>query len=98
MIYAIVNEASGAVVNRCDVDSHDELFIPEGCVAVEETGTALFIGGTYIDGVYTPPTSGPLPKPRASTEVLYDHENRLRVFEGLPPMSMQDFITKNGLD
>ena len=100
MIFAIVEDGTGLVVNRCDVESRDELPVQEGRTAVEETGAPMWIGGTYLNGVYTPPVekSGPVPQMRPSTPVLHDHENRLRAIEGLPPLSLQDFVTKTGLD
>jgi hypothetical protein len=31
--------------------------------------------------------------PTAEQALLFDHENRIRAFEGTPPLSMEDFIT-----
>jgi hypothetical protein len=42
---------------------------------------------------YVPPPDVP-PEPAPETTVLYDHENRLRVIEGEPPLSLSDFLTK----
>ena len=42
---------------------------------------------------YVPPEPIP-PEPQAETTVLYDHENRLRLLEGQPPLTLQDFFTK----
>jgi hypothetical protein len=36
------------------------------------------------------------PQPSLEDQVLYDHENRLRVIEGQPPLTLQDFIAKRG--
>jgi len=41
---------------------------------------------------YVPPEPVP-PDPAPETTILYDHENRLRVIEGQPPLSLGDFIT-----
>jgi hypothetical protein len=45
---------------------------------------------------YVPPTPSP-PTPQPSTAVLFNHENRLRTFEGVPPITLGDFRTQNGL-
>ena len=45
---------------------------------------------------YVPPPVV-LPTPQPETTVLYDHENRLRSIEGVPPLTLGDFIHKNGL-
>jgi hypothetical protein len=42
---------------------------------------------------YVPPPEVP-PDPAPETTVLYDHENRLRVMEGQPPLTLADFIAK----
>jgi hypothetical protein len=49
-------------------------------------------------GVPDPYVAPPPPPPVApSTAVLFNHENRLRVFEGVPPITLGDFRTQNGL-
>lgn len=57
----------------------------------EEYERWLVDGGT--PDPYVPPPTVP-PEPAAETTVLYDHENRLRVIEGQPPLTLADFITK----
>jgi hypothetical protein len=42
---------------------------------------------------YVAPEPAP-PDPAPETSVLYDHENRLRVIEGVPPLTLGDFIAK----
>ena len=42
---------------------------------------------------YVPPAPVPS-EPAPETTVLYDHENRLRVIEGQPPLTLGDFISK----
>ena len=42
---------------------------------------------------YVPPEPAP-PEPQPETTLLYDHENRLRLLEGVPPLTLQDFFTK----
>jgi hypothetical protein len=45
---------------------------------------------------YVPPEPVPPDAPPEAT-LLYDHENRLRVLEGLPPLSLSDFLKKAGM-
>lgn len=61
-IYAIVETSSGAVVNRVLLDDPADWSPPDGCFAVEELDP-MEIGGTYVDGIYTPP-----PKPESPPE------------------------------
>ena len=54
----------------------------------------LAAGGTpdpYVEPVPVPP------QPTSEQQVLYDHENRIREQEGLPPLSLADFIAKSKL-
>jgi hypothetical protein len=48
--------------------------------------------GSVPDPYIPPPPVSPEPDPQ--TTLLYDHENRLRVIEGEPPLSLGDFIAK----
>lgn len=56
--YAVI-DAQGAIVNRVIVDAESPWQAPEGLTSVEEL-SPMVIGGTYIDGAYTPP-----PEPEA---------------------------------
>jgi hypothetical protein len=40
-----------------------------------------------------PPVPRP-PAPSPEDQVLYDHENRLRIIEGEPPLTLGEFLTK----
>jgi hypothetical protein len=42
---------------------------------------------------YVPPAPVP-PQPAQDTQVLYDHENRLRSLEGQPPLTLGDFLRR----
>ena len=42
---------------------------------------------------YVPPPDVP-PAPTVEQQVLFDHENRILAQEGLPPLTMADFVTK----
>jgi hypothetical protein len=50
--YAVIDEATGEIVNRIALDPPPA---PEGFILVDDTASPMAIGGTYIDGVYTPP-------------------------------------------
>jgi hypothetical protein len=52
--FAIVS-TSGLIVNRVVLDEGAEWEPPEGTGVVAEIEIPLDIGGTYFDGVYTPP-------------------------------------------
>jgi len=40
---------------------------------------------------YVPPEPVP-PQPSTGQTVLYEHENRIRVLEGQPPLTLADFV------
>ena len=44
-----------------------------------------------------PPPPPPPPAVQPATAVLFNHENRLRSIEGVPPLTLGDFRTQNGL-
>jgi hypothetical protein len=48
------------------------------------------VADPYVEPEPVPPT------PTAQQEIAFDHENRIRVLEGLPPLTMEDFVTKMG--
>jgi hypothetical protein len=39
----------------------------------------------------------PVPPTNPAVELAYDHENRLRALEGLPPLTMEEFAAKTGM-
>jgi hypothetical protein len=78
-IYIVIEQATGIIDNRIVLDDPAQWEPPAGHVLVEETGEPMAIGGTYIDGVYTPP-----PEP----------EHRIRAQEGAPPLSLAEFLIK----
>lgn len=41
---------------------------------------------------YVPPEPVP-PAPTPGEEIAFDHENRLRVLEGVPPLTLEDFVS-----
>jgi len=54
----------------------------------------LAAGNTPDPYVPTPTGTGPV---QPSTAVLFDHENRLRVFEGVPPIALGEFRSTRGV-
>jgi hypothetical protein len=53
--------------------------------------------GGVPDPYVPPPEPEPVPPPaELSDAVLYDHENRLRALEGVPPLSEADFYARLG--
>lgn len=57
-----------------------EEFLPD-----DDPEVVAFIASTAIPATPSAPPE---------TTVLYDHENRLRVIEGAPPLTLAEFITK----
>ena len=49
-------------------------------------------GGGVPDAYVPPPVVEPVPTPEQA--VLFDHENRIRTFEGEPPLSLDEFTKK----
>jgi hypothetical protein len=49
-------------------------------------------GGGVADPYVEPEKEAPQPTPQQ--ELAFDHENRIRVLEGQPPLSMADLIAK----
>lgn len=64
--YALVN-ASGLIVNRIILNDPSSWEIPGGLSLMEETDIHLMIGGTYLDGDYTPPLQPEPPGPPVPT-------------------------------
>jgi hypothetical protein len=97
--YVVVDETTNLIVNRIVLYDPAQWQPPAGHLLIEETGEPMDIGGSYVDGVYTPPEQPDQPVmppigPSPQSTALYDHENRLRLLEGQPPLSLGDFIAK----
>ena len=48
--------------------------------------------GNVPDPYVPPPVIEPVPTPEQ--QILFDHENRIRTFEGEPPLSLDEFTKK----
>jgi hypothetical protein len=98
--YIVVEEATGMIVNRIALDDPTQWQPPDGHLLIEDSDNEMMIGGSYSGDVYTPPPQSKPPTyppaPAPETALLYDHENRLRVIEGEPPLTLADFIMKTG--
>ena len=46
-----------------------------------------------VPAPYVEPEPAP-PQPSPEDQVLFDHENRIRTIEGVPPLTLGDFLTK----
>ena len=60
-IHVIVDDTSHIIVNRIVVEDGGQWKSSAGQTVVEETDNPMAIGGTYLDGVYTPPPEPPSP-------------------------------------
>lgn len=54
--YAVVEAATGKIINRIVLDADSEWVPPEGCSIVLEEGMTFEIGGRLRGSEYTPPT------------------------------------------
>lgn len=75
------------------VRTEDGACIPNDPANRDRAEYDAWLAGGGVPDPYVAPEPTP-PDPAPETSVLYDHENRLRAIEGVPPLTMQDFITK----
>lgn len=54
--FAVIDTSTGAILNRIALDQDSDWTPDDGHSIVEETAAVLEIGGTYLSGVYTPPS------------------------------------------
>jgi hypothetical protein len=62
-IYAVVEDATGLIVNSIVLDGPGQWQPPQGHSIIDDINHTMAIGGTYISGVYTPPPAVPNPPP-----------------------------------
>lgn len=60
--YALVNDIDGLIVNRIVLDHTNDWTPPDGQSVLVEPETGYEIGGTILDGEYTPPIREPVPE------------------------------------
>jgi len=95
MIYCKIE--NGVVTNRAAFDEPMPTDWPDYSMWAQNDEAQ--IGWTYADGVFTAPPPPPMPDmgPRLPSQeevVLLNHENRIRTQEGVPPLTMDDFLEK----
>jgi len=76
------------------VRTGDQANIPNDPVNRDRQQYDKWLAAGNVPDPFVPPP--PLP-PQPSTQVLFDHENRLRSIEGVPPLSLGDFRQQRGL-
>jgi hypothetical protein len=81
---SVIREADGACIppDMANRDYNGDQLSPGYIQWVEAGG---------VPDPYVPPEPVP-PTPTETDQLLYDHENRLRVIEGEPPLSQEDFV------
>ena len=82
----VIRNSDGASVppDMANRDYNGDAFSPGYLQWVEAGG---------VPDPYVPPEPVP-PEVQPETTLLYDHENRLRVIEGVPPLSIGEFLVK----
>jgi hypothetical protein len=78
--------ASDAVIRN-----EDGAFIPNDPRNQDWIEYQEWLADGGVPDPYMPPSPVP-PTPSPEDEVLFDHENRLRAIEGLPPLTHEEFI------
>jgi hypothetical protein len=71
----------------------DGTSIPDDPANTDYMAYTQWLDDGGVPDPYVPPEIPP-PEPTNEQLVLVDHENRLRSFEGLPPLTAEDFINK----
>ena len=71
----------------------DQAHIPNDAANRDWVEYQTWLADGGVPDPYVPPEPA-APEPQPETTVLYDHENRLRLLEGQPPLTLQDFFTK----
>jgi len=71
----------------------DGAFIPNDPANRDYAEYLQWVEDGGVPDPYVPPPDVPL-DPSTEQTVLYEHENRIRILEGQPPLSLGDFISK----
>ena len=79
------------------IRTRDNVNIPNDPANRDRIKYDKWLADGNVPDPYVPPPPEPPPPPAPSTAVLFNHENRLRTFEGVPPITLGDFRTQNGL-
>jgi hypothetical protein len=79
--------------NDAVVRTEDGACIPNDPANRDRAEYERWIEAGGVPDPYVAPAPTP-PDPAPETSVLYDHENRLRAIEGVPPLTLGDFLAK----
>jgi len=74
----------------------DQTYIPNDPTNHDRAEYEQWLADGGVPDPYVPPQVPQVPAPE--TTVLYDHENRLRLLEGQPPLTMADFNKSKSSD
>src|SRR6266446_8556951 len=98
MVNYAISDKNGSIINRIVLDDLNSWNLPDGYLLHQEIGTPYEIGGKFIGDVYTPPATNianPPPKvdpidswDLVSLKIAFNHENRIRVLEGKPAVTI----------
>jgi hypothetical protein len=75
------------------VRTEDDACIPNDPANRDRAEYERWLAAGGVPDPYVAPEPLP-PEPAPETSVLYDHENRLRAIEGVPPLTLGEFLTK----
>jgi len=98
--YSVI-DTNGLIVNRVALDDPSKWTPPDGYSIQLEPSTGYKIGGTFVNNVYTPPVeviNNPIIDPidawdLVSLKIAFNHENRIRVLEAKPAITLTQFKT-----
>jgi hypothetical protein len=71
----------------------DQAFIPNDPDNRDRVEYEQWLADGGVPDSYVPPPPA-VPDPDTQNVALYDHENRIRALEGVPPLTLIDFIAK----
>jgi hypothetical protein len=79
--------------NEMVLRTADQMWIPPDPANIDRAEYDRWIEDGGVPDPYVPPEPPPLAL-TTEQEIAFDHENRILALEGLPPLTMADFIAK----